>query len=197
MSGGGGFGSGPWGGSPWGGSGGLVPPVDTLETVTISEGLNTAVIPAVLAMESVAVADNVGIFLPLLLLSALPLSGTVLRLTFSHDLDITYGPTVDISNYSITPSVTVLGASIGPLSNMVTLTTTPQGAATYNLTAFTARSTGTDLLFPAPTTISFAGLPLIPTFYATGQSRRKVSPSPLPCSRMRRSQMQPIMPSQI
>jgi hypothetical protein len=148
----GGFGGGSWGGGAFGGSSSdseLLSP----ETITISEALDVDV--------------------PLQLVGALSLSAVWVRVEFSHDLDPAFLTNYTPSNYDI-PSLTVLSVNPGPTAKIVILNTATQGSAIYSLTVATARSAPGDLLEPPSQMVSFAGFPVVPTFMATAQSKRKV-----------------------
>lgn len=150
----GGFGGGSWGGGPWGGGlpGGPAPFTGT-ETITFSEALTVE--------------------LPLLLLSATPISTFLVEVTFSHPLDLLFLANFTPSNYSI-PGLTVLTATLGSLPNTIRLGTTEQAATVYTLTVATARSVPGDLLAPPNQTADFAGFAISPRFFATAQASRKV-----------------------
>jgi len=149
---GGGFGTG-WGATGWGGAlasdSGLL-----FETITLSESLT--------------------VWLPLSVISAVPLSPYIVVVHFSHDLDLGYGPNFDPSNYSTVPSLTIVGADPGPTANTVRLQTLEQVATTYTLSVSDAHSATGDALNPAAKTALFAGFAVAPTYFATAQSQSKV-----------------------
>lgn len=152
---GGGFGGGSWGGGPWGGSAAdFIADLDNLESISVSEGLT--------------------VYLPLRILSAIPLSLTVVELTFDHDLDPAYAPHLDPANYTILPALQVNSAAIGPTPNTIRLQVEHLAPTFYTVTVGSARAASSDLIDPAFRSASFAGPQVAPTFIAAGQGLRKV-----------------------
>jgi hypothetical protein len=150
----GGFGGGPWGGGPWGGA--------ALAGLT---DVNVA--------DTVPVADSLAVYLPLQVDAALALSPFLVLVTFSHHLDTGYAPNFQTTSYSIAGLI-VLAVGEGPNAFSVVLTTDEQGPFNYTVVVSDARSTAGDPIDPFDNSALFAGWPIIPTFFATAQSRTKV-----------------------
>lgn len=148
---GGGFGTG-WGAVGWGG----VLPVG---------GLNIN--------ETVPVGESVAVWLPLWVKAIVPSSPFVVTVEFSHPLDPSYAPNFQATSYSI-PSLTVTGAAPGANPYNVRVHTAEQAATVYTLTVNDAQSNLGDAIDPNRDSGIFAGFPVSPTFFATGQSRSKI-----------------------
>ena len=150
----GGYGGGA--GGSWGSfSGGTPPaPVSETETLTLSEAITVS--------------------LPLTVVGAISLNPFLVRLDFSHPVDLGFGPTLTIGNYSIFPLLTVTGVNPSGDTRQLLIDTSEQGGVAYTLTVAAGRSTAGDLLDLANNTAVFAGFPIAPSFFATAQSRTKV-----------------------
>lgn len=147
-----GYGSGWGGGVGWGGATSDAGP-QIFETVPLSEAYS--------------------VWLPLKVVSAIPITPFLVQVEYSHNLDYGYAPVLTLANYVI-PGLVVSNVLLGPTSKTVRLVTTEQAATTYTLTVNDAHSYAGDVLHPAYHSVNFAGFAIRPTFFATAQSRTKV-----------------------
>jgi hypothetical protein len=144
---------GGWGLGPWGGAAPSELPQDVTESVSVTESLS--------------------VYVPLKVLSAAVLSNVFVEITYSHAVDPSFGPNVDPGNFSISPSLIVVGAVItGP--NTVRLQTLQQSNVLYTITVAQGRSTPGDALDPLFDTATFTGALTAPSFFAAAQSDTKV-----------------------
>jgi hypothetical protein len=152
----GGFGSSSWGGGPWGGSSAAsgLTPVAIVEAVTLTEGVTVT--------------------LPLRLVGVVSLGAYAIEAFFSHNLDFTYPALLSTSNYTA-PGLTISAVTMGTTPKSVRIITSEQASLTYTLTATAAVSTAGDPLGAAYHTASFSGINIQPTFFATAQSRTKIT----------------------
>lgn len=151
----GGFGRGPFGGSPFGGSVSLAGTPSTTETLTLTEVLTVVV--------------------PLRLTAVTSLSPFLVKVEFSHDIDLGFAGNFLVTSYTISsPALSVLAVFPGLNQNEVILQTAEQGATTYLLTVNVAQSAFGDPIDLANNTGLFSGFGSQPTFFATAQSDRKV-----------------------
>jgi len=150
---GGGFGGGGFGGVPWGAF--TAPP---LGDVFISD--------------TVPVTDSLTVVLPFTVIGAVAISPFAVRVSFSADLDPAYLPNFQTGSYSIA-GLTISNVDPGPFPYQVILTTSEQGPLIYTVVVSNAQSSTGDPI-SSPNSALFAGFAVIPSFYATAQSRRKV-----------------------
>lgn len=152
---GGGYGSGPWGSGPWGSA-----PFESAEAGSVD------------VADSVSVADALDIDFPLRVESAIALTPFLVRIQFSAPLDPGYAPNFQVPSYSIA-GLTISVVFPGPTSDTVLLTTSEQGPIVYTVVVSDAQSAAGDPI-GVDNSANFAGFPVIPTFFATAQSRTKV-----------------------
>jgi hypothetical protein len=109
---------------------------------------------------------------PLRVSDAVAPSGITVRVDFSQDLDTSYAPLLDPSNYTI-PGLTVTNVTVFSPFQVLLDTTPPQSAILYTVTVGTALSINGDSLGPDDSA-DFDGFVLVPTFIAGAESWDKV-----------------------
>lgn len=148
----GGIGSDEWGSFPWGGSDST--DVVLAEAPTLSESLE------VILKFKVSFAQSVSL--------------TEVDVTFSHALDLTYGPQFLTTNFTISPPLPVSAVQVVS-PKKIRLTADYQAPIPYTLSMGVGRSQGSDLLDPDFDTVVFAGSTIAPVFQPQAQRARVVT----------------------
>lgn len=173
---GGGFGGGPFGGGPWGGaapSGAGAQTADVADTITRTDGLTIQQTGSVTVSETIVLSESATGTVPFGVLSAIALSPFQVRVFFSETIDQGYAPNFDPSNYTIA-GITVTAVAEAPTPDSLVLTTSEQGPFVYTVVVSSNVKADSGGFIGAANSAIFAGWPIQPTFFATGQSRTRV-----------------------
>ncbi len=150
-----GFGGSGWGLDSWGGNGGT-----------------PHLLFEVFVDDACLVTDDVEYAAPLRVAHATSLSLYLVRVRFSHEIDITFLPFSDPTNYTI-PGLLVVGVTLFGVDTVILNTTPAQSDLLYTVTVAQGRSLNGDLL-GSDNSANFLGFALIPSFIAGAISATQV-----------------------
>lgn len=171
---GGGFGGGPFGGGPWGGAAPLGgQSADVSETLVRSDALIILQTGSVTVSETIILTESATGVVPFGVVSAIALSPFSVRVFFTENIDPAFPPNFDPANYTIA-GLTITAVAEAPTSDSLVLATSEQGPFIYTVVvSANVKAQSGGFIGPTNSTI-FAGWPIQPTFFATGQSRTRV-----------------------
>lgn len=114
-----------------------------------------------------------GKFPPYGLESAEAITSTQLRVRYTAMFDTSYPPLVQVSNYSVFPSLNIYSITIESAQSVL-LTTDPMNLGAYTLTIATAQGYFGQPLDPDLDEVSFVGIPAFPSFFAVATRKTRV-----------------------